>query len=181
LHKNSLSVVRETYGKVVYTHKTYEKAADITNSKSKWVKRINIFLLSLTSGSAIGALVSPEIFIMATSILATFSLFFSVYQYNFNYEALSKDYKDTAQKLWLIREKYQNFIADILSDQFDPEIIAGKRDSLLNELNQILACAPPTFPKAYSEARKSLKIEEEMTFSSEEIDNFLPEDLRSKK
>ena len=53
--------------------------------------------------------------------------------------------------------------------------------SLLLELNEILENAPSTDEKAYSKARDALKIPGEMTFSSKEIDSFLPEDLRMEK
>jgi hypothetical protein len=40
--------------------------------------------------------------------------------------------------------------------------------------------APRTNSQAYGEAQKALKIQEEMTFSDEEIDQFLPTTLRKK-
>lgn len=175
-----LSAVRETFGKVTYTHKTYEKASDICNYRSAWVKRMNIILLALTSGSAIGSILKGEDFIIFTSILATISLFFSVYQYNFNFDKQAHEYKITAKKLWLVREKYQNLIADIMADEVDQDESAKKRDLLLEEYDRILENAPNTFPKAYEQARKALKLEEEMTFNTEEIDFFLPEELRLK-
>ncbi len=40
--------------------------------------------------------------------------------------------------------------------------------------------SPRTYSKAYSVAQKALQINEELTFSDEEIDNFLPTPLRKK-
>ena len=181
MDKINLTVIRETFGKVVYTHKTYEKAADICISKSKWIKRINVLLLALTSGSALCSILKGQTFLVSTSILATLSLFFVIYQLSFNLDGLGQEYKIIAKKLWLIREKYQNLIADIMNEIYTSEEIAEKRDSLLFKLNEILESAPPTDDKAYSKARKALKIDEEMTFSNKEIDNFLPEELRIEK
>jgi hypothetical protein len=177
MDKINLTVIRETFGKVVYTHKTYEKAADICIGKSKWIKRMNVFLLALTSGSALGSILGGHAFLISTSILATLSLFFVVYQLSFNFDELGQRYKTTAKKLWLIREKYQNLIADIMNEKYSSNELTEKRDSLLSELNEILENAPSTDSKAYSKARKALKIHEEMTFSNKEIDNFLPEEL----
>jgi len=181
MDKINLTVIRETFGKVVYTQKTHEKAADLCISKSNWIKRLNIILLALTSGSALGSMLSVDTFLISTSILATISLFFVVYQSSFNFDESAQRHKITAQKLWLIREKYQNLIADIMNDKYSSNEITEKRDSLLSELNRILENAPPTDKIAYFKARKALKIKEEMTFSNKEIDSFLPKELRIEK
>jgi hypothetical protein len=173
-----LSAIRETFGKVVYTHKTHEKAAEIFTSKNKWFKGINVFLLALTTGSALGAILKGEAFIITTSILSTIALFFIIYQLSLNPEHDAIAHKRTAIKLWHIREQYQNLIADIIAGRLSPNGIAEKRDLLLLELNTILQDAPQTDSKAYSKAREALKLKEEMTFSDGEIDSFLPEGLR---
>jgi len=177
----NLNVVRETFGKVVYTHKTYEKAADISITYSKWIKRANIVLLAITAGTALGSLLSSKDYLLWTSILSTLTLFFVVYQLNFNFEATATEYKNAAKKLWYIREKYQNFIADIQNERYNSEEIAIRRDLLLEELNEIYENAPSTNEKAYTMARKVLKVDEEMTFSDKEIDMFLPTTLRKNK
>lgn len=177
----NLNVVRETFGKVVYTHKTYEKAADISITYSKLIKYANIVLLVLTTGTALGSLLSGRDYSLCTSVLSTITLFFVVYQLNFNFEATATEYKNAAKKLWYIREKYQNFIADIQNERYNSEEIAIKRDSLLEELNEIYENAPSTNKKAYMMARNALKNDEEMTFSDKEIDMFLPTNLRKNK
>lgn len=181
MDKINLNVIRETFGKVVYTHKTHEKASDICINESKRLKGINVFLLVLTSGSAVGSILKGQDFLFVTSILATLALLVAVYQLSFNLEGLGREYKIIAKRLWFIREKYQNLIADVMGERYASKEIAEKRDSLLLELNKILENAPPTDSKAYSKARKSLKIDEEMTFSNKEVDNFLPEELRIEK
>lgn len=181
MDEENLSVVRESFGKVTYDHKTYEKAADIYKHRGLCIKVINIILLVATTSSAIGSILQGKLFVIVTSFLAAVSLFFSLWQFNFNYEKQSYEYKRVAKQLWLIREKYQNFIADIMAERFTVDENANKRDLLLEELYKILNNAPNTFPKAYEEARKALKVNEEMTFSVEEIDQFLPYTLRKKK
>jgi hypothetical protein len=176
-----LNIVRETFGKVVYTHKTYEKAADISTSWSKGIKLANIILLVLTTGTALGSLLSSKDYSLCTSVLSTITLFFVTIQFNFNFEANTTEYKNTAKKLWYIREKYQNFIADIQNERYNPEEIVIKRDSLLEELNQTYENALSTNRKAYKIAQKALKVDEEMTFSDKEIDMFLPTALRKNK
>jgi len=174
----NLHVTRERFGRIVYTHKTYEKAAEMCFKRAQIIKLLNVLLLSLTSGSAIGSFFSDQYLIQLSSLLATISLFFLVYQLNTNDESIGLEYKLTANKLWFIREKHQNFIADIMNDFFNDDQIQQKRDELLIELNNLLESAPPTNNKAYLKAQKSLKFNEEMTFSDDEIDQFLPNELR---
>jgi len=174
----NLNVIREIFGRVVYTHKTYEKAADLCFKRENNIKLRNVILLTLTSGSAVGSILKEDYFIILTSILSTLSLFYLVYQLSFDPWHHGEEYKESAKKLWYIREKYQNLIADIMNERYSSNEIADKRDALLSELNMILVDSPATNSKAYLEAKGALKINEEMTFTAKEIDYFLPEKLR---
>ncbi len=176
----NLSVIREMYGNVVYTHKTYEKAADMLTTQSRWMKAANVILLTLTSGSAIGAVFKGDILIEITAFLSTLTLLFAVYQITFRTEESVENYRAVARKLWTIREHSQNLIADILNNIYTTKEINEKRDALLSQLSGVLADAPSTNARAYAKARKSLKIEGEKTFTEAEIDAFLPDKLRNK-
>lgn len=55
------------------------------------------------------------------------------------------------------------------------------RDALLDDLNKVYGPARVTTPKAYTAAQKALKMKEDLTFASDEIDMFLPEGLRRNK
>ncbi len=178
MNKVILYAIRETFGKVVYTHKTHEKAVEIHTCRSNGIKKINAILLALTTGNALGAIFEGQPYLLLTAILSTLSLIFVVYQLSFNPEQEAQRHKRTAVRLWLIREQYQNFIADIISEKLSSDEIANMRDTLLTELNKIIQDAPQTDKCAYRKARKSLKLQEEMTFSDKEIDSFLPKELR---
>jgi len=53
------------------------------------------------------------------------------------------------------------------------------RDDLLEELHNTYSGAPSTTFQAYRKAQEALKKLEDMTFSDEEIDAFLPKALKS--
>ncbi len=72
-------------------------------------------------------------------------------------------------------------MADILNGKLSDELVTSKRDQLIEELKLIYKFAPQTNSKAYENAREALKINEELTFSDEEIDQFLPTELKLKK
>lgn len=64
------------------------------------------------------------------------------------------------------------------SENVSPKEITKKRDKLQEKLSGIYKGSPRTISKAYKEASKGLKVNEEMTFSDEEIDLLLPTSLR---
>ncbi|MCD4670162.1 MAG: hypothetical protein K8S14_06930 [Actinomycetia bacterium] len=70
-------------------------------------------------------------------------------------------------------------MADIIKGKIESKTIISKRDELLEKLRLVYKFSPNTSLKAYQMARKALKINEELTFSNEEIDQFLPEELRN--
>jgi hypothetical protein len=59
-----------------------------------------------------------------------------------------------------------------------PEAIRIERDRLIQELHSVYSGAPSTTLRAYRKAQNALKKYEDMTFSDEEIDVFLPRELR---
>jgi len=63
-------------------------------------------------------------------------------------------------------------------NHLDISVAREKRDELQSKLVGIYAAAPRTTSKAYGIASNGLKNQEELTFSDEEIDKFLPAALR---
>ena len=182
MDKTNLQVIRESFGRVVYSHKTHEKEAERFSSSSIRTKWVNIILTSLTSGALISTIITSQTLLAYISaILATITLAFTIFQLSFNPEEKAEKHQQTAKELWFLREKYANLIADIVSNKIDSETIILKRDKLLEKLCIVYKFAPNTSPKAYQMARKALKINEELTFSNEEIDQFLPEELKTEK
>lgn len=51
-----LDNVRESFGHIVYTHKTHEKMADRLEKKLKIYKWVELILITLTTGSIISVL-----------------------------------------------------------------------------------------------------------------------------
>lgn len=182
MDNTNLQIIRESFGRVVYSHKTHEKEAERFSSSAIRTKWINIILTSLTSGTLISTIITSQTLLAYVSAaLATITLAFIIFQLSFNPEEKAEKHRQTAKELWLLREKYTNLIADIVSGKIDSEAIILKRDDLLEKLCIVYKFAPNTSPKAYQMARKALKINEELTFSNEEIDQFLPEELKMEK
>ena len=91
-------------------------------------------------------------------------------------------HRTTAADIWLIREKYQSLITDlVVIGEKSLEAIQEKRDLLMEDLHSVYSSAPRTTYKAYEKAQEALKYSEDMTFSDEEIDAFLPSELKKSK
>lgn len=174
--------IRESFGRVVYTHKTHEKTADQIASKVLFLKWAELVLIVLTTGSAINVLLGAgTIYEITSAILASLALLINIYQFRFNPEQLIQDHRACAKKLWYVREKYIALISDICDNAIDSATARQKRDALAQEVYSIYENAPATNSKAYYAASKALKVNEEMTFSDKEIDEFLPTSMRKIK
>jgi hypothetical protein len=181
MDKVNLQVIRESFGRVVYSHKTHEKNAEIEIEKAVKVKWINIILTTLTAGTLVSTIITNElILIYISTILSSLTLAFTIFQLSFNPEEKAAKHRQVAKELWFIREKYTNLIADIVSEKLNTDEICHRRDELTKELSFVYKSATDTTSKAYGLAREALKVNEELTFSDEEIDHFLPEELKSK-
>lgn len=178
----NIGVVKESFGKVAYSHKTQEKAKEINKFLAAMVKWLNVILIGLTTISATRNFfnVTGRDYLL-TAVLATISLMFVIAQLSFNPEGKARTHKNCADRLWLIREKYLNLIADMTSGIISNEKAKEERDKLTEELFKIYDGTPSAGGLAYQRARKALKIDEELSFNSKEIEQLLPESLRSKE
>lgn len=174
--------IRESFGRVAYTHKTHEKCAELLLGRSAAIKKWQIALAAITTGgllAELGDLLAGSNYAsLIATIASTGLLALNLYTWNVDLGELAQRHKDVAVQLWLVRERYFSLLADINADAIGPDSVREERRRLQDQLAEVYATAPPSFPRAYQEARKSLKLNEELTFSDEEIDNFLPRPLQ---
>lgn len=179
MDQTNLQVIRESFGRVVYSHKTHEKDAEIFSCQAVATRWVNIVLTSLTSGTLISTIITNQaVLAYISAFLATITLAFVIFQLSFNPEEKAEKHRQIAKELWYIRELYVNLIADVINDNISEGVILSRRNELLEKLHIIYKFAPITSSKAYKKAQEALKINEELTFSKEEIDQFLPEELK---
>lgn len=177
-----LAQVREAFGRVVYSHKTQVKQADICFAKHRLQQAVLIALTAIGSGtflaSAAGLLGSPQITTLATSSVALLVSWMSLGAKTFKFEEEANAHRDTAARLWNVRESYISLIADLMSEEVSDRDARARRDALQTASHEIYLSAPRTSDRAYKKARKGLQDNEEMTFTCHEIDLFLPAALR---
>ncbi len=171
--------LRECYGRVVYSHKTHEKCSDILLSRLSTIKLWQIILSALTTGGFLATFFGAgEIGTGVGIIVSTFLLILNAYTKNYDLGELAQKHKQAANEIWLIREKYLSLLTDLVIGEKTIEQLQLERDSLLENLHAVYSGSPSTTFKAYKKAQDALKTKEDMTFSDEEIDAFLPKELK---
>lgn len=174
-----LGLIRELYGRAAWTHKVHEKDREIWSSRVNLVRWINVALIGLTSMLAIvGAIVNSQTVFIITSIVGALSTAFVVYQLSFNPERMEAEHRAAAKRLLYLRDRYLILIQEAMSGRTPIVQLQSKLESLQRETSIVYEYAPDSSSKAYSVASEALKTKQELTFTREEIDNLLPEDLR---
>lgn len=173
------SQIREIYGRVVYTHKTHEKCADVLKKRSDCFKFFEIFLSAATTTSILVVVFGDgKLFQIIAAVCATILLAITLYSKDFNLLAIAEKHKQAALNILELREKLLSLLVDIRIGNEDIKSLQKRRDDINEQLINIYRGAPKTINKAYQIASKALQKNEEFTFSDEEIDKFLPESLR---
>jgi hypothetical protein len=174
--------IRECYGRVVYSHKSQGKCADQRLTEQHRLKLAQIVLSAITTAGLIAVVFGnpsvSRVSAIGSAALSAALFVINTYTKDTDYGVLARQHKDAANKLWNVRESYLSLLADIRSGCITYDSAISRRDTLQAELASVYAEAPPTTGKAYQDARKGLRSEEEMTFSDQEIDAFLPKQMR---
>jgi hypothetical protein len=173
------SQIREIYGRVVYTHKTHEKCADVLKERNDCLKLTEVILSALTTTSILVLIFGEGIvFQFLAALFSTTLLCLTLYSKDYNLLALAEKHKQAALDILEVRENLLSLLVDIRIGNKDVSDYQIERDNLNEQLVNTYRGAPKTINKAYKIASKALQKNEEFTFSDDEIDKFLPESLR---
>lgn len=179
MQDTQLAMIREAYGRLVYTHKTHEKERERLSGFGTAAKWVNIALSALTFGGVTVALGTDELgWEIATVALAVASAGFAVFQLSFDPARSAEAHRTAAKRFLELRNRYELLMADIISDAVPLDEVRRRRDRLSDEANEAYRSAPDTSSAAYKRAQKALGVDNEMSFSEGEIDRFLTGPLR---
>lgn len=173
---------REAFGRVAYSHKTHEKQADICVTKHRWQQGVLVALTAVSSGTFLVAVASQfastTVTGLITSTVAVLVTWVTLGSKTFRFHEEAEAHRDIASRLWDVRESYVSLIADLMSSEIADADARTRRDELQETTREVYSSAPRTSTKAYGRAKEGLKYNEELTFSSRELDLMLPEALR---
>lgn len=172
-------VVRDSYGGVVWSHKIQEKQSDIYAEKYKKMETVNIYAASLTSVGIVAMIFTDPLWLKLVSALISFaSIYITAYYKSFDLQKLIASHKATANKLIAVRDQYKVLLTKIKLQNDSVENLLLSYEGLVKEADAIYLKAPSTTEDAVDRAREALKVKLDNTFSTEEIDSFLPDSLR---
>lgn len=175
-----LDQVRQQFGRVVYTHKTHEKDRERYTRLGTAFKWVNVVLGALTLGGIVSTLLDPGAAqLIATAGLGTLNVATMLVQLSFDPLKEASLHREAAKQLLVVRNAYESLIADLVGGDLSIDEARTRRDQLEGRTQEAYRYAPDTSRSAYQHAQKALKVAEDMTFASAEIDAFLPESLRS--
>ena len=150
--------LRGCYGRVVYSHKTHEKCADILLERLDTIKMWQIVLSSITTAGFIAAIFgSGTVGAVIGVVVSTVLLILNAYTKDYDLGELAQKHRQAAVDLWLIREKYLALITDLRVGKEAIEKITNRRDALLEDLRGIYSGAPSTNYQAYRKAQEALE------------------------
>lgn len=176
------SQIRECFGRVVYSHKTQEKCADIINNLHKRLKLWQIIISAVVTTSLLIKIFDDnQISLFIGAFLSVLLFALNTYMKDYDLGEITQKHTNAANELWDIRETYFSMLTDIKAKNQTISQLTMKRDEMQKRLFNIYSGSPRTNNKAYKEASKALKVNEELTFSDKEIDAFLPNELRRTK
>lgn len=176
-----LATARELYGRVVYTHKTHEKEREIWSGKVCWMNRVNIILTGITTVLAvISASLQPMWTMVSTALSAAATVCFAIWPSNFDPAGKEARHRVAAKELLWLREQILLLITHCQSPGAPAEQLQRRLEMITQELTTAYKFVPDTSPEAYGMAENALK-SGHFTFSDEEIDAFLPTELRKTK
>lgn len=175
------SQLRENYGKIVYSHKTQEKCADLLTTRNNRIKNLQILLAALiTTGLLVRVFKGQEWALIVSTILSAIQFALTSFLKEYNLGETIQKHATAALELLDIREEYLSLLTDVKAGLISTEDVIKRREELQEDLSKTYKGSPRTFSRAYLKAQKALQKDEELTFSDEEIDNFLPRPLRKK-
>lgn len=164
--------VRNTYGRVAYTHKTHEKDAERKRGQAWWIKIDNVAVIGVTAAAAILApLLETAWAAWVAAASAIIALVFAAFQLSFDPAGEANGHTLAAKSYLALRDDYRRLIADAGGLSLD--ILRARRDELAKTLQRLNESAPPTSNKAYDQARQALRGTEELAFSDEEYLHLL--------
>jgi len=171
--------LKEYYGRVVWTHKTHEKQADIYTLYDHRLKWCQIVVTALvTSGIVATIFKTASIIAILTGVLSVIHLVITTYMKNKDYGQIAQIHAMTAIQIWNIREQLLSLLIDLKDNRLSIEEAQTMRSEIHNQLFCIYDKAPRTSARAYTKATKALKEAEELYFTKEEINLILPNVLR---
>jgi hypothetical protein len=171
--------LRLTFAHVVHRQRAHSQLARTLSMWGRRLRAAEVLLMvavAFTAGAA--ALTNRYAYAVVASILAVLAVVTLLGSLMMELDVSAQTHLVCSGRLWLMRERYRALMADLNDGAIDLEGARRGRDDLMNELHTIYERAALVDREAYQSASKAVAGFDDVTFSDEEIDTFLPESLQ---
>lgn len=169
-----LGEIKETFGRVAYTHKTQEKDAELKVNAARRIKITNLIIIGVTAAAAVVApLLQSSVAAWTAAVAAVIASVFAALQLSFDPAAEATSHRVAAKAYLALRNEYRTLLADIHAGAVSVDKVRTRRDALARELAHLDSTAPQTSRKAYAAARAALRGAEALTFDDDEYRKLL--------
>ena len=180
--------VRDMLARAIWSHKVQEKQSDIYLRRYNWLMITSIICSAITTGGILTIIFKENIWFkdcvwlkLLSAVIPSITLVISTYLKNYDLTNLIKIHKEAANKLLIVRNEITCLITSIKLKSKSVIELEIEYKSLMSNANEIYKDAPQTTDKALNKAKKALKISKDNSFTDEEIDSYLPYNLRKGK
>ncbi|OBJ08636.1 hypothetical protein A5624_19930 [Mycobacterium sp. 1482292.6] len=173
-----MSDVRQTYGRLVYTHKTHEKEAERKVTQNLWLTWTNLVVIAVTLAATLAMPVLKNTWAQWIPVgSAVIAFGFATAQLSFQPQREAAEQRNAAKSFLNLRDDFGRLIADA-QENADTNTVRARYDVLTARLAELYAYAPQTSGRAYQHARDALAGDEELVFTDVELNRMLPQELR---
>lgn len=169
------AVVRQLFASVVWSHKIQCKQADIYKNRFNTLNVISIIVSAITTAGILSVIFADPMWLKVASVIFSFAATaINAFLKTFDLSSLEKEHMKTANALWDIRERLLILLIQIGVGEKEYDVLLSEYQIIQQDLKDIYDNSPTTLDKAVSLARKALKIDDDYTYTDEEIDSYLP-------
>lgn len=171
--------VRDMFARAVWSHKIQEKQSDIYQMRYKWMETVSILCASLTAVGILSTIFTDQLWLKIVSAILSFATaFIAAYFKSFDLSTLTKSHKETANKLLIVRNEITSLLTSIKLKEKSIAELEDRYRTLMDKANEVYKGAPTTTDKAVVLAKEALQVSGDNTFSTDEIDSYLPPALQ---
>ena len=173
------SEIRQIFASIVWNHKIHEKHSDINSFWFNILEFCKILSSVITTSGLLTCFFVDEVALkIITTVFSAKCLFINTFYKTYNLRESRDSHKLSALEFLQLKNETICILSDIKLKKIELDEATKKRNEILLKYHDICKKSLSTCNRAVKKASKALKIQKDNTFSNDEIDSYLPIELR---
>lgn len=173
------SEIRQIFASIVWNHKIHEKHSDINSFWFNILEFCKILSSVITTSGLLTCFFVDEVALkIITTVFSAICLFINTFYKTYNLRESRDSHKLSALEFLQLKNETICILSDIKLKKIELDEATKKRNEILLKYHDICKKSLSTCNRAVKKATKALKIQKDNTFSNDEIDSYLPIELR---